>query len=249
MKKILFCFLASFLLLAVSCSKEDDPKESLILESNEEVLYFGEEYQIEVTSETPVTYSSANEYHAEVSANGLITAKFVGETIIKLANEDETKEITVTVEPRSTLYPNPNLQFGITKKELIAEWGTPDVESEEGIAYHEFSTAAPLVMYLFNENNEMESLAVMVETLYSKELGTFLSERYFPADPENLIFINALDESKTTMLVGAELYDQNHWMIIYVPFTATKKTPDSMHKTTAAKMDKFYKQINSQSKH
>ncbi|WP_424493515.1 Ig-like domain-containing protein [Salinimicrobium sp. GXAS 041] len=249
MKKNPCLFLAILLIFSGSCSKDDNPEESLILESNEEVLYFGDKHQIQATSETPVTYSSNDEYHAEVSADGLITARFVGQTTIELTNEDETKEIAVTIEPRSTLYPDPNLEFGISQKELIAEWGTPDVEVEEGIAYSNFSTAAPLVMYLFNENNEMESLAVMVETSYSKELGTYLAERYFPADPENLLFINDLEDSKTTMLVGAELYDQNHWMVIYLPFSATKKTPGSSHKTTAAKMDEFYKHIKSQSKH
>lgn len=243
MKKITLCFLALLPLLSVSCSKDDEPNRDITVEIAEQNLYFGDEYQIQASSNTPITYSSNDEYHAEVSDSGLVTARFVGETSIVLSNENNSKEIPIVVKPKSNLYPKPNLDFGISKSNLISNLGAPDAETEEGIAYAGYSGAAPMVMYLFDENDELENVGVLVKTLYSSELGIFLSERYLPADPENLIFVNALEASKITMLVGAELYNEEHWMVIYLPYSDSAKMNFRSKNKTSSGVDELYEQV------
>lgn len=243
MRKITLYSLISLSFLFFSCSKEDGPDNSITVQSSEKTLYFGDEYQIKATSNLPISYTSNDEYHAAVSETGLVTARFVGETEILLSNGSETKEVPVTVEGKSNLYPKPHLDFGISRSKLIGELGTPDAEIEEGVGYGSYSSAAPMIMYLFDENDNLRSVGVLVSTVYSSDLGTFLSERYLPADPENLIFINALEESRTTMLVAAELYDQDYWMVLYIPYSSSAKDTLLKRNSFAPDFNDLYREL------
>ena len=147
MIKTLFLIGAVLSLLLVSCSKDDEVDNLITLASSEKTLYFGDEYQIEATSNTPILYSSENEYHTSISESGLVTARFVGETNIVLSNGNDTQKVLITVKPKINLYPEPNLEFGISKSALIAKYGTPDSETETNIFYLDYSNASPGVMY------------------------------------------------------------------------------------------------------
>lgn len=233
MKKMILFALVVFPLVFNSCTKEED--ELITTLTLEKTLYFGDEYQIEATSSKPITYSSEDKYHASVSTSGLVTARFVGETNIVMTNGKDTKKIRILIKAVSNLYPNPNLEFGITKSALIAKLGTPTTVGTSGISYSNFSSAAPIVMYVFDENNKLESSSVLVNTLYSSSLGTYLAERYYPVDVENLIFANAIEYSKITMLVGADLYNTTYWLVLYMPYTST--TASSIMKKKALSIE------------
>ncbi|GHA31756.1 hypothetical protein GCM10007103_11750 [Salinimicrobium marinum] len=242
MKKSTSCLLVYLFFLSLSCYKDDEPKNGITAENIEQDLYFGDEFQIEASSNTPITYATNEEYHARVSESGLVTAGFVGETFITLSNDNDSHEVPVTVKPKSTLYPEPIMDFGISKSTLIDELGTPETENEDAIAYMDHSAAAPMIIYSFDENDQLNSLGVLVETTYSSVLGVFLSERYLPANPDNLIFINALEEPKATLLIDAELYSQEYWLVIYLPYPATKMNKDSKRKILSDDIDELYKQ-------
>lgn len=203
-----------------SCTKEED--EVIVLPTTEKTLYFGEEYQIIATSNLPITYISEDKYHAHVSESGLVTAAFVGETNIILSNGKDTKNIKIIVKAKSNLYPVPNLEFGITRSALIAKLGNPASTTANAIGYTYISNAADLIMYTFDDNNKMNAIAVLVSTLYGKDLVTYLTERYYLIDADNFIFINALEYSKTTMIVWFDLYSINYWRVIYAPFDPSK---------------------------
>lgn len=225
MKKLFFLFTCTLFLLS-SCSSDDDNKNGISLSEASTTLKSTKTYQIKATSDTKITYAVENEYHAEVSESGLITAGKIGETDIILTNGDDTKHFKVTVEPESKLFPEPNIEFGLSKADLIKKIGTPAYETSDGIRYDNYSTNAPQAVYLFDSNNKLKASSVMVKTTYSKELGTFLGERYVYAtsDEENytLFFINALSLEKTTMAIGAALYNTQYWMTIYYPYSKSK---------------------------
>lgn len=225
MKKLLFLLTCTLFLLG-SCSSDDDNKNGISLSETSTTLKSAKTYQINATSDTKITYAVENEYHAKVSDSGLVTAGKIGETDIILTNGDDTKHFKVTVDPESTMYPDPNLEFGISKGDLVKKLGTPSKETSDGISYDNFSTKAPQVAYLFDSNNKLKSVGVIVKTAYSKELGTYLGERYVYAasneDSYTLFFINALSLEKTTMAVGASLYNTQYWMTIYFPYSKSK---------------------------
>lgn len=222
MKKTVLLIGVSLSLLFVSCSKDDEVDKLITLESSAKTLFFGDEYQIEATSNTPILYSSEDEYHAHVSEPGLVTARFIGETNIVLSNGNDRKTVSITVKPQINLYPDPNLEFGISRSALITKYGTPDAESETTILYNNYSNAAAAVMYLFDENNKLKNTAVMVKTAYNSNLGTFLVERYLPIDMDNLLFVNALRPEDATLLIGADLYDISYWLVLYVPYSSIR---------------------------
>ena len=204
-------------------------KEKLItLTTTSTTLHHGETYQISAQCENPITYSSANEYHAKVSSSGVVTAQYVGSTTVTLQSEDDTKSFSVTIAPKSNLYPEPNIRFGETKSSIISRFGTPDSSTDTGVGYIDYSTSAPGLLVMFDENDCVEDYAVIVKTEYSSELGTFLSERYFFIGYSDGLtaYMNALTTSSATMMVGSKLYNINYWVTLYMPYDGSKKEID-----------------------
>lgn len=240
MKKLLLLLLIAPFIF-ISCGSDDDD-DSISLKETEKALKHGETYQINATSGNKITYASENEYHATVSESGLVTAARIGETQISLSDGKSAKKFKVTVSPESTMYPDPNLEFGISKSDLIKKLGTPSKETADGMSYDNFSTKAPQVAYLFDSNNKLKSVGVIVKTAYSSELGTFLRERYVYGtsieEDYTLVFVNALKLENATMLIGASLYNTSYWMTIYMPYSNTKSRVQK-----ANEMDKIAKVV------
>lgn len=227
MNKTLFlAVLAAATIVLSGCGKEDDVDNSILLTSSNQTLFYDDEFQIDATSSLPITYTSEDEYHAKVSASGLVTAGRVGETNIVLSNGKDTKKIKITVRPESNLYPEPELTFGMTRAAVKSKLGTPDSETDAGMGWTNYSTNAPILMCLFDEADKLESYSVMVKTAYSSELGTFLGERYVPfsIDEENytILCVNGLTLDTATMLIGASVYNSSYWMVTYIPYTQSR---------------------------
>lgn len=226
MKKILYAFLAVAMAAFVGCDKDDGGGNSIQLISADQTMHYDDEFQIQATSNTPITYTSENEYHAEVSANGFVTAGRVGETNIVMTNGDDTKKVKITVTPESNLYPEADLTFGMTRSSVKAKLGNPDSETEDGMGYTEYSSNAPIFMCLFDGADKLTSFTYMVKTAYSSELGTFLVERYVPISIDGeeyaILCVNALTPETVTMLVGADVYSLSYWMVMHMPNTDSK---------------------------
>lgn len=212
-------FIAFAAMILSGCSGTEESGISLSV--TEKTLHFGEEYQIQATSSSPITYTVENEYHASVSETGLVTALFVGETAIHLKSKDGSRIFILKVVPKSNLYPEPCTEWGISRDEIVGRYGKPAMEMEDGLSYEKYSDKAPMVVYLFDENSKLKSAAVMVETAYSEELGTFLAERYMSLTQSDgkFGFVNGLTPETVTTAIVASLYNISHWQVIYVPFS------------------------------
>ena len=126
--------MVGLLIVLGGCSKE--PKEPVLtydidLATNSISLYSLEEFQIEAKSDYPLTFESADEYHATVDAQGKVKAFFIGTTTITVSNAQKSKSIPVTVKPKYNTYNEPTIPFGITPDELIGKVGTPDSRLNE----------------------------------------------------------------------------------------------------------------------
>ena len=215
MRKLSFVLMAVIAISFMGCKKE----KLITLSITSTTLHHGETYQISAQCENPITYSSANEYYAKVSAEGLVTAQYVGNTTIKLHSEEDDRTFTVIVAPESNLYPEPNIRFGETKNSVISKLGTPDATTDSGIGYNDYSPNAPMLLVMLDDNDCVDDYAVIVETAHSSELSTFLSERYkFIGYSDGLFgYMNGLTTESATMLIGSKLYNTSYWITLYMP--------------------------------
>ena len=199
---------------------EPDPvEESLItLTTTSATLHSGETFQIVAECESPIAYSSENEYHAMVSDSGLVTAVFVGSTMINLESEYDTQTFEVTVEPVSDLYPEPDIEIGETKDAIIEKFGEPGAESDDAVIFEDYSENASMLMVMFDEEGLVEAYAVILDVSSAEELDTFLSERYmFIGEEEEIkIYMNGLDISTATMFIGSQIVEEEYMMAFYM---------------------------------
>lgn len=232
MKKILYTLMAVAMVAFVGCDKGGGSEEdsSIKLTSTNHEMRHNDEFQIEATSNTPITYVSENEYHAEVSASGLVTGERVGDTNIVMTNGEDTKRVKITIIPISNLYPEADLDFGMTRSAVKAKLGEPDSETADGIGYTAYSNNAPILMCIFDGADKLISFSYMVKTSYSSELGTFLAERYAPIDIDGekyaVLCANALTPSDVTILIAADVYNLSYWMVLYMPYTGAGTRSD-----------------------
>ena len=191
------------------------------------------------------SYTVDNEYHAEISGTGLITARFIGQTNIILKNTESVKTFKVNVTPKYTLYPEPNVKFGDEKDVVIAKIGSNYAETSTAIGYENYSSAAPMALFTFDSNNKLVAYAILVKSSYSSTLANFLIERYLVVSMENdtYIFINGLNSTKATTIIGLELYNLSYWMVMYFPNTSATKSPNLNNVTLRRNINEMFGKI------
>lgn len=217
-------FIAVLIVSSNSCKKDDD--DSISLSVSEKILNFGDKYQIEASSSSKITYSVENEYNAEVSETGVVTAKYIGETNIILENAEDKKTLKIIVEPKYNVYPEPDIEFGDTKNSIIAQFGNDYIESESTIGYFDYSSNAPMIIFTFDESNILDGYTVLINSTYSSMLDDFLAERYFHLGVyEDLdLYLNKTSVTSASMAIGIGIYDASYWMVTYVPYSYTEKS-------------------------
>ena len=216
---IIFCATLS------SCSKKD-----IELQETNITLHYGDKYQINAKSKTPILYTSSNNYHAEVDQTGLVSAHFVGNTTICLQNDYEEKSINVIIEPQHHLYVEPHIAFGESKNSIINKYGNPTSSNEKTIAYKNYGLIGFSLLVMFDDNDNVNGYAVIVPTLYNSILSDFLGERYMFIGTQDytLIFVNGLTIKTATMVIGAKLYNTDYWAVLYAPISESKNiTPNT----------------------
>jgi len=205
---ILFCAMA--LLVSVSCKKETT------YSLNKEVvsLFTKATSQLSVDGGSGnFIYTSDNPLIAEVNAEGLITAKRVGEAKITVSG-DFNGVCNVVVLPLYNTFQEPVTQFGITKIEVKAK--------ETRVLYYEDETALiftgsaqeDFVLYLF-ESNKLTSDCVVLSSSHTSALGSFLAERYVIVSLDPIIGYSP----KKTFAFGTELQTSLDWWVLYFPYT------------------------------
>jgi len=223
MKKITLIIL--FLAAMWSC-KKDEP-DLIELSTTEITLNYGDEYQIEAKSKSSMTYVVEDEYHGVVTLDGLIMARFVGETNVIVANYEDLKYIKLNVVPTVNLYPEPNINYPATTiDELINDLGTPDSRTNNQAIYENYSTASTTAVFDFNSYNRVTGYGVFVKSSYNTELLTFLGERYQEIHDASTsydkTFINNFAEGKATMIIRMIELDSNHSYVSYSFKNATE---------------------------
>ncbi|MDR2917283.1 MAG: hypothetical protein LBV74_21015 [Tannerella sp.] len=228
MKKLLIFMLMAMPFVFTSCSNDDKgSSDDIKIQKSKIELISGETEQIVATSDLVLSYTSEDEYFASVDNSGVVAAKRVGETNILIKNAKTEAKVSVIVSPKYTTYPDPNLMFGETRESVIKKLGTPTSETSDAIAYEDYSTKAPIIMYAFDgntTNSKVNGVNVIVRTTYSEELAAYLAERYFMVGGSGditLVGLNNIDPKKATLSVALSLYNLNYWMVMYMPYASS----------------------------
>ncbi|WP_157359379.1 hypothetical protein [Wenyingzhuangia fucanilytica] len=229
MKRII---LLLFSITFLNCSqKEEVYNHNIAVDTFNKTLYSGEEFIIKAISDLPLTYTSENNYHASVLSvdkwdNANIKAGFVGKTVIKITNGEDTKEVNLIVSPLRNLFPTPPLElFGTSKQEVISAIGVPDEETDTSIKYYNYSDAAPYISYFFNDENALYSINIAYKIGRSYALDNFLSERYRFAGVfinevvgNGFVYYNSLRNITPTIAIYLYGLDRNHDAVVYQPY-------------------------------
>ncbi len=212
LKTILFTVLLTPFL--TSC---DDFAKPLIVTPSEIVLYSDGTKQITANLEG-ATFTSKDEWYAEVDATGLVTANYVGETEIIVSAEGQTKSIPVLVRPAYVLYPDLDEFIGKSKSDVISTFGQPDTENKNMIGY-EYNDYAPIVGFNF-ENGYVSQAAAFVPNKYMSKLASMIAERYAPIAMQNdeYWFIN----HDKDVIIGTMVYNVTYMGVLYSPYTESK---------------------------
>lgn len=222
-KFVLFLFAALF----ISCSSDDDNvNHGITLKTQEVTLSYSESYQIEAQSTSKISYTSENKYHASVSHEGIITGGKVGKTNIILNNGNDTKVLKVIIEPKSNSYSEPNLEFGISKNNLIEKLGIPDYKTDSEIGYYNYFPNTSRMAYFFDTNERLSNSAIWTKISYGHKLDEFMTERYtsLGRDDNNIfVYINALTVEETDIIITAEQEGTTYYKITYTPKSAKEK--------------------------
>lgn len=212
MKKTFLCSMVA--LATLGCSKEGP--DTIVLNPSEISSKKGETHQINVTSESDLTYSTENNFHAEVDENGLVTANYVGETMILVANAEDNKPLKVIVEPRSQLYPDPVLEYKKTKNEIRTQYGTPLAETNQVIAYDNYSANAPGLLFVFDTNGICTGITILVKNAFLNQLADFVQERYHRISREELYFSDTYNPDNAKSIVHISVYNPLYHSVLYM---------------------------------
>lgn len=216
-----------------SCSKDDpivlsNPSATIILHRNDEQA-------VSLKSGDNISWSSNNEFVATVE-DGKVTGKHVGSTTIVAQNDESRIEVPVTVTPAYFLYDDPIIEFGLTKKTLLAR------ETHELIS--EVTDSTDLLYnyskgeYAFLTGYDLDDSEKLIHTIVLgnkkdegafnndelKEIAYYFAERFaYIGDDEDGygIFINDTNLSKVTMGVHLGISKKGSLQAIYAPATVS----------------------------
>ena len=218
MKKILCLILLSTILF--SCSK-DEPK--LMVNTTSVSLYSGYTHLITTTNGTNVTFESQNPYIAIVNeTTGEVTAMTIGSTIINVYSDQGNAKVEINVNKKYNTYTEPCTDFSKTMSQIIAMYGEPDSQTDNGIIYVHNKTKHFADMYFFD--NTLESSIAIIPQDYAVEAMKFLLERYLPIGTQDDMYIFANGTSPETVTMGVSMSKMSGYtlyQIIYIPYTSS----------------------------
>ena len=228
MKRFAISFLISSLILCIGCDKDS---YDATISDDYITLYYENTYQLTVTGDNNIKWSSDDEFIAKVSNSGKVTANHIGTTYIK-ANDIPCQ---VTVKPKYNLYEEPIINWTLTKSDIIRKFGTPDGDRNNILTYKIEGDMNILGnQYMFRNGRLYASTAVLPLVKFGN-LIDFLLERYQPiavnTPTYTALFIDAITLNNATLKVATSASISNYLCL------SMYYAPDAFNETKAAKED------------
>ena len=204
----------------VSCQKEEN---GIKINQRSYTLYADDVETIDATGLLDdAIWFSDNEWVATAEGTNLSSGK-VGNTILNF----DGHQISVTVNPRYSLFTEPNMSWGCSENSIISKYGQPYSKSGNVLLYETNNAAAPYIMYMFDEKG-LYSCAALVKYSYGERLVDFLGERYvfFSIDTEdytaNFAHCYGTKQDPQIDLVGQMAFSTSIGgiLVMYIPNTS-----------------------------
>lgn len=205
------------LLMVTSCEEE----ANMIIHTPQRIyLYQGEQMQIEAESSLKIQYSSLNDYYASVDENGLVTARYVGDTQVRLSTSAGSEFIQVSVIPRYSLYVEPYYEFPSTRYAVEKMYGEPYQDEDNCLVYKTVDVEASKFFYFcFDENDNLLASVASITDGNEEELAKFLAERYLAVSQENWTYRNTLEVTDETVEIRSFYSDKyGSRVVVYAPY-------------------------------
>ncbi len=241
MKKMFLLVFATFTLVACQ-----DSSKSLQLSPSSVNLYYEEEQQVQVLSETGTfEWTTANDFHATVSSSGKITAGHVGTTIITAKQGKKEGTCSVTIKPRYYLYDTPYFGWGETMTQVQNKLGTPYQTQTNALVYVLSESDGIIAMYMFT-NGKLTGVGITLNVKNATTLTYYLIERYQPISAENgtYYFINAMNLDNATLGVMMRYVNSNSMQYYQVVYAPTNQQQNAPAKNAPTKQNNFELPVN-----
>ena len=214
MKKIKFLsvFLVAVFISPVlmSCGGDDDNDD------DDDLSLSPTEVTIKCKEQSPTIYANvvadswtieddfvARIYAPQKNASSCYVVGYhIGTTRVKATKGGKTVYAMVTVNPQSTLYDTPVLDFSASKASIKSKENHVFTdEDEETLQYRYLSgTHECIVTYYFKEN-KMTFVSVNIANYNESEIKDFLSERYQADSKVEGLYINSRSRETATLFV------------------------------------------------
>ena len=184
MKRVLFISLIATSLVA--CEVESRLASIDVVSSID--MYVGDKIVLEV-SHSPVDalvpeyrFNTSNRYVATVNDLGAVVSNHVGNCTIMIATGDTrfSTYCVINVKPKSELFCEPALDFGVTKATVKVKEQNSVIADEipAMLVYQGFEAPVMQIAYQFDENQKLAASVVKLSANVSSELKDFMNERY-----------------------------------------------------------------------
>jgi len=203
MKKLSILFI-SFCLAA--CSKEDP---MTISQSSVQLKYDGtHQFTVKKGGEnvSGATWKSSDANIGTVDNTGKFKARKIGKTEISATSGDGSVKASIEIQPYSTLYTEPVLDFNQSKATIKAkEKRKLAQETTDGLIYEGENSKIEYIFYSF-DNNRLEFSGVIFQATSPvvKEATTFLKERYPNSGIDGSLIIFLDDSKKYEIILGVD---------------------------------------------
>ncbi len=221
MKTIKFTAICLLAITAIACQKKSTP---LTVDPSSIIVYSGGKQQLTANPAEGVTYTSKDEFYAEVDANGLVTGNKVGGTEIVASSDNGTVTIPVTVMPEYSLYPDltPLINSSLSAMtDLLGsnyQTGTSKT-GETTYMYMNYNTYTAAIMASVS-NGICTQLCTVISTSYLTKFTNYLLERYAVAGMQNDYYLFLNHDKNVLITMG--LYNTKYMMAVYSAYTGTK---------------------------
>lgn len=218
-----FLLITGLSILLCSCDTDIFDNTPLSVSPTSLSLYVGDTHQLTVNKTKNITYSPVDSWYATVGSNGLVTAKKLGKTNIKVSDGSSSVYVSVEVKSAYQLYPDMDYYIGEQFNVFDGAFGNYDgtTTTDDFITYwYDHRTKYDISFgFIFEKDDSfgiIQAVGIYIPVTYEKQLETYLWDRYFCQETLNDVYY-FYNHDKDVAIRLEYKSDQRAYNILYYP--------------------------------